>query len=270
MGWSWDCGWRALLLLVSCEVFRFIVPITFSTPGAKDSLTYAQVDCQYVPSQINLSDLELAAKLCASGGVCDGLGNLTTTRVYFFSGTKDTVVNPGVVKAAYQFYVDLGTPSSNLKGVFSYAAEHAFPTDDYGPACSHLGTPYINNCAYDSAFDMLDFLFGGGLKPPVSAPASNIFTLSQQDYTPNHVAPSSLSLGPNAYVYVPSACSNNQSDCKLVVNLHGCQQTLDDVQLQYITKTGMNEVAEANNIVVLYPQTIKSSLSPFNPQGCFD
>lgn len=30
---------------------------------------------------------------------------------------------------------------------------------------------------------------------------------------------------------------------------------------------GLNEWAEANNIIVLYPQAVKTTL---NPQGCFD
>ena len=37
-----------------------------------------------------------------------------------------------------------------------------------------------------------------------------------------------------------------------------------------VTYTGLNEIAEANNIIVLYPQVSKSTLLPENPEGCFD
>jgi len=32
----------------------------------------------------------------------------------------------------------------------------------------------------------------------------------------------------------------------------------------------LNEIAEANDIIVLYPQAKASSFSPSNPNGCFD
>ena len=38
----------------------------------------------------------------------------------------------------------------------------------------------------------------------------------------------------------------------------------------YIEQTGYMEVADSNNIIVLYPQVKKSSLVPFNPKGCWD
>ena len=37
-----------------------------------------------------------------------------------------------------------------------------------------------------------------------------------------------------------------------------------------MTQTGFNAWADTNQIVVLYPQTIKSSFSPLNPNGCWD
>jgi len=52
--------------------------------------------------------------------------------------------------------------------------------------------------------------------------------------------------------------------------LHGCAQTLADVDDDFVTKTGINEIAEANNIIVLYPQAKKSMITPSNPQGCWD
>lgn len=52
--------------------------------------------------------------------------------------------------------------------------------------------------------------------------------------------------------------------------LHGCSQTLDDVGLDFVTRTGLNGYAEANNITVLYPQVQASAFGPVNPLGCFD
>ena len=50
---------------------------------------------------------------------------------------------------------------------------------------------------------------------------------------------------------------------------HGCKQTLDDIQTTFITRTGYNDWAESNRIVVLYPQAVKN-LVINNPNGCWD
>jgi poly(3-hydroxybutyrate) depolymerase len=40
--------------------------------------------------------------------------------------------------------------------------------------------------------------------------------------------------------------------------------------MAFVNHSGLNEVAEVNNLIILYPQAIKSPLDPFNPKGCFD
>ena len=38
----------------------------------------------------------------------------------------------------------------------------------------------------------------------------------------------------------------------------------------FAKKAGYLEVAELNDIIVVFPQVIQSSLNPQNPNGCFD
>ena len=38
----------------------------------------------------------------------------------------------------------------------------------------------------------------------------------------------------------------------------------------FAKKAGYLEVAELNNIIVVFPQILQSSLNPQNPNGCFD
>lgn len=38
----------------------------------------------------------------------------------------------------------------------------------------------------------------------------------------------------------------------------------------FAKKAGYLEVAELNNIIVLFPQVLQSTLNPQNPNGCFD
>jgi len=38
----------------------------------------------------------------------------------------------------------------------------------------------------------------------------------------------------------------------------------------FATKAGYLEVAELNNIIVIFPQILRSSIFPTNPMGCWD
>ena len=57
-------------------------------------------------------------------------------------------------------------------------------------------------------------------------------------------------MGPNEYVYVPDACKENDVNCPLQIIFHWCFLTIENIQLQYIEKTGYNEVAEDNMIIL--------------------
>lgn len=55
--------------------------------------------------------------------------------------------------------------------------------------------------------------------------------------------------------------------CKLHVAFHGCEQTLADIGSDFVVSAGYNSWAEANNIIILYPQAADNLL---NPKGCWD
>ena len=71
------------------------------------------------------------------------------------------------------------------------------------------------------------------------------------------------------YVYIPAGCDQQQR-CRVHIALHGCLQTADLIGDHYVAHAGYNEWADTNNIIVLYPQTRKSTLMPLNPQACWD
>jgi len=60
------------------------------------------------------------------------------------------------------------------------------------------------------------------------------------------------SMGPTGYVYVPTSCQSNTT-CKVHVAFHGCEMTIANIGQDFVTNSGLNEIAEANNIIVLYP-----------------
>jgi poly(3-hydroxybutyrate) depolymerase len=97
-------------------------------------------------------------------------------------------------------------------------------------------------------------------------------SFSQADYMPSDWTPSEASLADTGYAYVPTNCQSASSSvkCKLHFAYHGCQQTTADIGDDYYAEGGFNEWAEANDIIVIYPQAIKSDFDPSNAEGCFD
>ena len=76
------------------------------------------------------------------------------------------------------------------------------------------------------------------------------------------------SFAAKGYIYIPSKCQNGE--CSVHVAFHGCEQGYNTIGDKYVRHGGYNEVAEANDIVILYPQVDESSYLPMNPNGCWD
>jgi len=147
-------------------------------------------------------------------------------------------------------------------------AGHAVITPSYGNDCSANVTPFINHCSvggkdYDQAAAVLQHIYGA-LKPRVDTPAGQIVSFDQRRYTTD-----SAGMADTGYLYVPKSCSTASTHCKVHVAIHGCLQAEESVGKQFYTDTGYNNWADNNNILVLYPQVVKSP-GPSNPEGCWD
>jgi poly(3-hydroxybutyrate) depolymerase len=70
---------------------------------------------------------------------------------------------------------------------------------------------------------------------------------------------------------VPKACEDGEA-CRVHVALHGCNQDVDIPQVgrAFVDRTGFNAWADANRLIVLYPQAAVSNWYPYNPYGCWD
>jgi poly(3-hydroxybutyrate) depolymerase len=233
---------------------------------AQNLLNNAMMQCMYALSPIPLATLELYARTQASTGNIDPLSHLANHRVFLFSGVQDATVKPAVVRTLETMYSNMGV--TNMKSNFALAAAHTFPTIDEGNSCTLSYTPYISACNYDGAGVALEAMYDT-LKPPVEAPLTNIIAIDQSRFTGGATL-ASLSLGPEAYLYVPTGCKDRATPCKLHVALHGCQQYKNAIGMKYVELTGFNNWGEANNIFILYPQATSSQFSPQNPNGCWD
>jgi hypothetical protein len=219
--------------------------------------------CMTDPAFISVDVLAANAKAAELAGAIDTLHHLHRTRVWLFSGTKDTVVHQGVVTKAARLFEALG---ANVSTVFGVPAQHAWVTASWGAACDYKGGAYINKCAYDAPAAMLEYVYNIKLKPKASqAVRANLLTFDQTRYEPHGM----ISLAKTGYIYVPTACASG-SKCRLMLALHGCLQTTDDIGMNFVEHSGLNEWAETNGIVVVYPQATKSHVIPYNPNGCWD
>ncbi len=205
--------------------------------------------------------LERAHALAEAGRI-DPLAGVADDRVYLFSGTEDGTVTGPVMDAAWDFYRQAGVAEENIKYVNDLAAGHGFIVEEGPVACGDSNSPFINDCDYDQAGNILTHLYGD-LAPPGAMDPSRLLSFDQSEFLAD---PESHGMSASGFVYIPTSCGAGQT-CRLHIALAGCQQTPDDIGDLYAKSTGYNRWAETNRLVILYPQ---SSASSGNPKGCWD
>ena len=93
---------------------------------AQDDVLIALGPCMVSPEQINVSELVSITEATAATGFISSTSNLKNSRVYLFSGTRDTIVKQGSVVKLFEYYEKfVDDVDMNIKRVFSYPAEHA-------------------------------------------------------------------------------------------------------------------------------------------------
>ncbi len=210
--------------------------------------------------------LPLAAALTASAkaDAVDDPSWLAPDRVWIFHGKRDRTVGAAVVDSLLRFYHRY-LPPERIHYETQVEAAHGFPTDDRGGDCGIEESPWINNCGYDAAGNMLSYFYDG-LRKPTGAVAGELRTFNQVRYAREGML---TSLADEGYLFVPKDCAAGRP-CRLHVAFHGCRQGSGFVGRSFARDAGYNRWAAANRIVVLYPQAARSYFWPFNPRGCWD
>jgi poly(3-hydroxybutyrate) depolymerase len=214
---------------------------------------------------IGLPALEQQAVSWAQQGLIDPVADLRDKPVYTYHGTLDPVIDTAVSDAGVAFYQHFGAVTNYHD---TDPAGHAWVTP-YGPvACSATSAPFLNDCGDDPEGELLSTWFGGAVNPPnTGAPQGTLSSFDQDAYAPGGSGPA-LSMDDTGLLYTPPSCASGAA-CRLVVALHGClsgQYLLGD---EFPQLANLDTYADSNDLVVLYPQAIASSL-PYNPEGCWD
>ena len=218
--------------------------------------------CAYNDNTLDVTPMIEYANSMSAQGKVDKVSNLANSTVYIYSGSKDELILPTVLQGTYNFYKAF-VPTSQITFVNNIPGNHAWPNKINGNPCWYYGSAFSNQCGYDGSGIILTTLLGSLYQGGVYN-ESNLFTFPQSKYANLK----SASMDVNGYIYVPVYCQRNPDKCIMHVNIHGCLQNYNSVELRYIKEIGINEWAEANNLIIIYPQTINSDAN--KNIGCWD
>ena len=189
---------------------------------------------------------------------------LEDDKVWIFHGSNDQTVSPHLSNILQKQYLQW-LPKENIRLVTNLAVAHTFPTDNAALGeCNVSAPPFLANCRYDAAGELLQFILGD-IQPRTDKAQGQLLAINQHQLS----SAAAHSLAEQGYVYVPASCASG-TECKLHVSLHGCKQNADAIGATYATSTGLNNYADNNKLVILYPQTRASNINPFNPNACWD
>ena len=209
--------------------------------------------------------LEQTSRLALDGRI-DPVAGLAQDRVWLFHGGADPYVRKPVADALEAYYHALVAPE-NITRVEQPEASHAFPTaNSDAPSCALAESPFVANCGLDGARALLGHFYGelaAGREPRAGG-------LVEFDQRPYAQQAGSAGLAERGWLFVPTACRDGSgTGCRLHVVFHGCKQGASFVGDAFVRRSGYLEVAEANRIVLLFPQ-IEKSFQPLNAYGCWD
>jgi poly(3-hydroxybutyrate) depolymerase len=231
---------------------------------AQDSETTALVDCGGADSYgSELSASESYLDRQSAAGTIDAESNLGGQKVYLWSGTGDTVVpqkSMNDLQTEYQHY------GASVTYDNSFNAEHGWESPDGTVACSTLSSPYMIKCdqgssVYDSEKTWLTMFFGTLNARNGGTLGGSLINFDQTEFG------TAAGLDTNGWIFVPQSCASG-TQCGLVVALDGCQQYQAAIGTEFVTEAGIDEWADSNKIIVLYPY--QTTVSGSNPNGCWD
>ncbi|MBT2404777.1 MULTISPECIES: PHB depolymerase family esterase [unclassified Streptomyces] len=232
---------------------------------AQNDLNKALNACMNTSQDLQANTLEQTARDWAAQGLIDPLANLSSDPVYAFSGSNDSTVKRLVADALADSYGRFGSQVLYNK---STTAGHAW-ISPLGPnSCTVTQKPWVNNCGIDAERDLLTHLLGS-VSTPSGSPGGTLTRFDQNAYVPGGNA-AAISMSDKGFYYTPKACADG-AVCKLVVALHGCKQgyAYQGFGTQFIDNAYLNEYADTNQLIVLYPQAIATTTLD-NPNGCWN
>ena len=191
-------------------------------------------------------------------GLVADTDNLANDPVWIFHGTLDSTIAAEVNDATAALYKGF-IPDAQIVYVNDFPAIHNFPARGQGSACTDMQPPFVGDCDYDAAGEILKHLYTG-MEVPVAEPETALRTVTLP-------GAAGAGLSNTAYLFVPPSCAKGEQACALHLVLHGCAQSAETVGTDFIKQSGYLPWAAANDIVLAFPQVVPGTL---NPYACWD
>lgn len=238
--------------------------------------------CQVSATSAQVPALVSATRAMFRGKLIDDPANVAGQRVLTISGGKDPLVPQPIAAQLSAFYAALGLPSQRLSAVALADAGHTMPTPTFGSACMLTQEPYIGKCGFDSAREILSWIYGPLVPRSGNKVNGKFIEFDQRPFIPKDSLLSFLwrsGLDSTGWIYVPNNCAKGAA-CRVHVALHGCKQGQSYLPLKpppggglyygttFVKNTGYDRWADNNSLVVLFPQA--TSIPGMNPNGCWD
>lgn len=205
-----------------------------------------------------------ALRRSADAKAVDDPSWIAPDRIWIFHGKRDLKIGAAVSDSLVRFYKAF-VPLERIHYETQVAAAHGIPTDGSGGACDADQSPWILDCGFDAAGELLSQLYDD-LRQPAAEVAGELRSFDQARYLGDQT---DASLAETGLLFVPRECAAGRP-CRIHVAFHGCRQGMGFIGKTFAREAGYNRWADANRIVVLYPQVAESLAFPFNPRGCWD
>ena len=229
---------------------------------AQNNAAQAMYGCAADTYPDHLGTLEADAALWSAYGWIDPIENLSGVPAWVYHGSQDTVIASSVSSDGARFWSDFGAHVTSVTGS---GAGHAWVSPYGTNSCGTTGTPFLDNCGTDPEHDLLTALLGS-VSPANTGPLTGTLTrFDQNDYAVGGSA-AALDMSGAGFAYVPRSCGAG-SACRLLIALHGCEQGYDAVGTTFVDRANLDQYADTNAMIVLYPQAATGAT---NPYGCWD
>lgn len=226
---------------------------------ADGSLGTAMARCMgKTDDSLSVTELAAGIRTAAEQGKVADTGNLADDKVWLFHGTLDSTVGADVTDAAGGLYAEF-VSAEQITYVNDVEAGHSFPAKGRGNACTALQPPFVGDCGYDTAGEVLKYLYPD-LETPISEHQTRLTTVTLP-------GAADAGLSDSAYLFIPPACTGDGQACALHLVLHGCAQSAVTVGTGFMELSGYMSWAETNDIVLAFPQVVPGVT---NPYACWD
>ena len=177
--------------------------------------------------------------------------NLKNSKIFVSHGLNDATVAPGFAQLTEKYFSRFLSDSSQIEMLTELPANHAVMTNGRGTQCGTANPPiFIEDCGFESIQAMFEHLYENMEPPKVFGGwTGKLLEFSQNDYFEKYASQDEI-----GYYYMPKNCELEGAKCLLHVYFHGCTMGASNVGLEFMTQSGLLEMADANDIVLILPQ----------------